>query len=94
MRAVHLLLAVAAALPATACERSLDVPGLEEQLAAQVGERLGDDVVVECPDRVPAEAGAVFECTAAAAAAGDVVVEVTQLDDEGNVEWRFAGEDG
>lgn len=87
------LVAVVAVLAVTgaACSSTLDTQGLEEQIVALLEERGGPEVTeVTCPDDVEAEAGATFECTATGDGV-EWVVQVTQTDDQGNVEIEIAG---
>jgi hypothetical protein len=83
-------LATFALLAPLACGRQLDTAGLEDQLLEVIEERGGPPVTeVTCPE-VEAEAGATFTCEAT----GEGVtwtIEVTQIDDDGEVEWRIVG---
>jgi translation initiation factor IF-1 len=90
MRASILVLVAVLALSGAACARTLDRGSLEETLTSQVRDELDeDDITVSCPDGVEVEEGSVFECTATGADGATVTVEVTQLNDEGRVEWRL-----
>jgi hypothetical protein len=75
---------------AAVCNPSLDTEGLEPQLLSQAEEQTRQDYrSVSCPRDVKPEAGATFECTAKDASGIEFTILVTQLDDEGNVDWRF-----
>lgn len=90
MRAKVLLLVAVLVLSGAACARTLDRQSLEADLTSQVSSELDDEsITVECPDDVEVEAGAVFECVATGPDGATLTVEVTQRDDEGNVEWRL-----
>ncbi len=88
---VFLLLVTVAA--GSCAARTLHADQLERRLGRQLSDRLGvSGIEAECPERVEAERGTMFACTARAP--GEEVrlrVEVTQLDDEGNVTWEIAG---
>lgn len=48
--------------------------------------------MAECPDDVEVRRGGTFECTARAPGEADGLrIDVTQLDDDGNVTWEIAG---
>jgi hypothetical protein len=47
-------------------------------------------ITVDCPDDVEIEEGNDFECTAKDDQGNERSVDVTQTDDEGNVEWKLA----
>jgi len=56
-----------------------------------------DGITVDCPGDVEVEQGGVFTCTATSTDGAVAVLELTQTDDAGAVEWRFvdaATEDG
>ena len=91
---VFLLLVTVAAGGCVA--RTLHTDQLERRLGRQLSDRLGvSGIEAECPEGVEVERGTMFVCTARAP--GEEVrlrVEVTQLDDEGNVTWEIAGTAG
>jgi hypothetical protein len=76
--------------------RTLDTAQLERRLGREISEHLGvRGVVADCPDDVEVQRGSTLECIARAP--GETVglrVEVTQLDDDGNVTWEIAGAAG
>lgn len=81
--------AAALAAAALAACGGIDSADLEEQLRTDLSEDVGvnpDDVSVDCPDDIPAEEGAEFECELTAPNGDPVVVEVTLTDDEGGFE--------
>ena len=74
-----------------ACNRTktLDANGLEEKLRSQVEQQLGAlGITVVCPDDEPAQAGAIFQCSATSAEGKTITIQVTQTDDHGNVTWK------
>ena len=79
------------ALFGAACTSTLDTDGLEEQILSRMEELGGLEVTgVTCPQDIEAEAGATFECTATGEGV-EWVVQVTQTDDRGNVEFEIVG---
>ena len=76
--------------------RMLDGDQLERRLAREISDQLGvPGVVAECPDGVEARQGSMLECTARAPGeTAGLRIEVTQLDDDGNVSWEIAGAAG
>ena len=68
---------------------TLDKAELEDELRVQLSEDAGvdpDDVTVECPDDIEAEAGREFQCELTAPNGDLVSVEVTLTDDDGSFE--------
>ena len=68
---------------------SLDNGDLENQLRVQLSEDAGvdpDEVSVECPEDIQAEAGRQFDCELTAPNGDLVAVEVTLTDDDGSFE--------
>jgi Domain of unknown function (DUF4333) len=77
-------------VPVLACGRQLDTAGLEEQLLEVIDDQGGPEITeVTCPE-VEAETGATFTCEATGAGT-TWTIEVTQVDDDGEVEWRIVG---
>jgi len=79
----------ALALGACSGDDSIDTGELENQLRVQLSEDAGgdpDDVIVECPEDIRAEAGRQFECELTAPNGDLVAVEVTLTDDDGSFE--------
>jgi Domain of unknown function (DUF4333) len=80
------------AVVAAGCSDVLDEATLEEKLTQQVRPSLAEPAMtVDCPSDAEVEAGATFTCTARAPDGAVTLVEVTQLDDAGHVEWRVVG---
>jgi len=83
-----LALACVAILAGSACSKTLDMPDLEAQIKDGIEEQVDVSIsAVDCPDEVEAETGATFECKAEVSDGSSATVEVTQTDDEGNVDW-------
>jgi hypothetical protein len=93
--ALVLLLALSVAMGACA-PRVLDPDQLERTLARKISDQLDvRGIEVECPDDVEARQGATLECIARAPGeTAGLRIEVTQLDDDGNVTWEIAGAAG
>ena len=88
-RSVVVLLASLALMGGCTRTKTLDANGLEEALGPKIEHQLGTQgIAVDCPDDEPAKAGASFQCTATSAAGTTLTIEVTQLDDQGNVTWK------
>jgi FlaG/FlaF family flagellin (archaellin) len=77
------------ALAAAACSKSLDMDGLELQLADQLNTQLETTgITVDCPDDVEAETGGEFDCTGTASTGDTLTIRVTQTDSDGSVTWE------
>lgn len=61
-------------------------------LAASVEEVVGIPVMVTCPEDIPLQEGRVTECTVSDGNIAKVLV-VTQVDDQGNVDWEISEQD-
>jgi hypothetical protein len=74
----------------------LDADQLERRLAREISEQLDvPNVAVECPGDAEARQGETLECVARAPGETEGLrIEVTQLDDDGNVVWEIAGAAG
>ena len=85
------VLASMAAVTLASCSLSigggLDTTAVEDQIAQGIQEQLGVAVTVDCPDGVDQEQGNDFTCTAVDDRGNEATVKVTQVDDEGNLEW-------
>jgi hypothetical protein len=93
MRVRFVIASAAVASLLAACTSTLDTDGLEEQIRALLEERGGPMVTeVTCPEDIEVEAGATFECSATGEGA-EWIVQVTQADDQGNVEIEIVGAD-
>lgn len=92
-RASRVALVTLLALGSVACApRTLDDAQLEEQLGRTLADRLGVQLVVDCPADVEVRDGTTFACVARTPdETSGIRVLVTQIDDEGHVTWRFAG---
>jgi hypothetical protein len=90
-----LLLVLSVATGACA-PRMLDADQLERRLSRQLSDRLDvPGIEVDCPDDAEARRGATVECIARAPGeTAGLRIEVTQLDDDGNVTWEIAGAAG
>ncbi len=73
-----------------ASEIQLDVAQLESKIEAWAEGFLEDPITVDCGEnrRRPSEAGSSFLCDLSDDTGFIVDVEVTVLDEEGNVEWE------
>jgi hypothetical protein len=92
MRARRALVVPLLAVVSAGCSDVLDETTLEQELTEQVRPSLAEPAMtVDCPSDVEVEAGATFTCTARAPDGAVTVVEVTQQNDAGDVEWRFVG---
>jgi hypothetical protein len=89
-RLAVLVLAVALSALAIGCgEETLDVDDLESTISSGLEEQVGvAPESVECPDDVTAEEGGEFECTGTAPNGDEFTIDVTQTDDEGNIEFE------
>lgn len=76
--------------------RTLDTDQLERRLGRELSDKLGvPGIVVECPDDVEVSRRSTLDCTARAPGeTAGLRIEVTQLDDDGNVTWEIAGAAG
>jgi len=73
--------------------RTLDADQLERRLGRELSQRLGiAGIVATCPDDVEVRRGATLTCTARGPGEADPLrIDVTQVDDDGNVTWEIAG---
>jgi hypothetical protein len=89
-----LSLSIGAALLFAACGTTLQLntDNLENVIATGIQDQNPGIVVtdVTCPDR-PIQLGDVFTCQASTEDGQNVVVTVTQTDDQGNVDWEITG---
>ena len=81
---------------ATACSvllpKHLDTKGLEPNLAQQFDAQFSvTGVTVVCPSGIKAEAGGTFQCTATLTTGDTVTLLVTQVDANGQVNWKPVG---
>jgi hypothetical protein len=90
MRIRTLVVVCCLAAFAGACTKTLDTPGLEDKVKAEIEEKLGETgMTVECPDDIKVKAGATFECTATGPSGTTATIEVTQTDDQGHLTWKI-----
>lgn len=76
-------------LAACSTSNTLEAEDLNEQIAAGLQDMFEIEATVECPDDIEAEEGGTFECTAEDSAGTSLPVQVTQTDDDGNVDWTM-----
>ena len=88
-RAFTLLLLAVALIAASGCRATIDMDKAGRSISEGITQQMGLAVAaVTCPaESRPLKAGDVFECTAKARDGGNLIVEVTQTDDQGNVSW-------
>jgi len=71
------------------CTKKLDGSQVEENIKTNMKAQTGTEMKsVECPKDIEAKSGATFECKAAATSGEDIVVLVTQDDDQGKFTWK------
>jgi hypothetical protein len=88
-RSVRFVALAVLAIAVAACSKTLDTEGLEAELKSQIEEQTPSTITsVDCPADVEAKAGEVFECTAEEGSGAMFTIQVTQRDDEGNVDWE------
>jgi hypothetical protein len=82
--------ALAATLVLAGCgEPVINTDELEGQIGAELRQQTGiTPSSVSCPEDVPAQAGATFNCTVTADDGSTANVTVTQNDDQGNLSWE------
>ena len=69
---------------------SLDMAKAQTEIAKGIEEQTGaTGVTVTCPESVPIEQGATFNCTANTAAGESATITATQTDDQGNITWKI-----
>jgi len=89
----RVLAGVAAALLVAGCTNVLDEAKAESTIRDDLAKQLGASVAsVDCPADRAVKAGDVFECTAKTQDGQDLAVQVTQEDDQGNIEWELTTE--
>ncbi len=73
----------------TACTVTATSDGIDPQkVEASILESTGETVTLQCPGEIPYQAGLVTTCAATADGANAIVV-ITQIDDQGNVDWSL-----
>ena len=89
MRLARYLVVITVALVACG-ETVIDSGEIESQIAGDIEEQTGTrDVEVACPDDIEAKKGDIFECEATAPGGIKQTVEATQVDDDGNIDWKL-----
>lgn len=87
-RSARLLALAVLVIAAAACTKTLDTDGLEGELRSQAEERFNITLTsVDCPADIEVEAGGTFTCDAKQGSGATFTLQVTQSDDQGNVEW-------
>ncbi len=66
----------------------LPIRNLEKLMAQDIGQQVGSDVKLSCPEIITREKGATFDCVAASGK-DKATVKVTQKDDKGNVNYKL-----
>ena len=88
-RSARLLVLAALVIAPAACTKTLDTDGLEGELRSQAEEELNTTLTsVDCPADIEVEAGGSFDCAAQDESGVIWTLQVTQSDDQGNVEWK------
>jgi hypothetical protein len=88
-RVIRTVAALALIVAAASCSKTLDTTELEGSLKDQLETQLDvTGLTVDCPDDIEAAAGDTFRCTATGSD-GQVTIEVTQTDDQGNLTWEI-----
>lgn len=83
--------ALAAVLVFAGCtgQRVVDTDALEAQIASEIEAQAGfAPTDVSCPEDVPAQEGATFNCTVTAEDGSSANVTARQTDDQGSVTWE------
>ena len=68
----------------------LDVDKLETGVASDIAAQVGGDWTVTCPDDIPMQKDLTTTCDATSADGQSTTINVTQTDDQGNVNWETA----
>ncbi len=89
-RGARSLLLPAVLIALGACGVKVDIAGVEKSIQDGVVQQLGLAMKsVTCPSASrAAKAGDTFECTGQPEIGGSLSVQVTQKDDQGNIEWK------
>ena len=89
-RVARNVLVPVALLALAGCGITLDIAGVEKSIHDGVAQQLGLAMTsVSCPQESrAARAGDTFECTGKPEIGGSLRVQVTQKDDQGNIEWK------
>jgi Domain of unknown function (DUF4333) len=97
MRTGKVVVALAGALSVLAIgcgEETLDTDDLQSTISSGLEEQVGvAPESVECPDDITVEEGSEFQCTGTAPNGDEFTIDVTQTDDEGNIEFEVPPQD-
>ena len=86
---------VVALLGMVACTSMLSMDAIKSAISDGVKSQMGLEIAsVTCPESRPIKAADTFECTATPKVGGNLVVKVTQKDDQGNISWELAKAEG
>jgi len=87
--------AVVVATALAACTSMLDMEAVKAAISAGIAGQTGLEIAtVTCPADREIKTGDVFECTASPSVGGELVVQVTQDDDAGNITWSVTQTNG
>lgn len=90
-----LAVALLAAAALGGCTQTLSMEGTTKAISEGLNSQLAMPIAsVKCPDSREIKAGDVFECTAMPVAGGQLTVQVTQKDGEGNITWEVTKTEG
>ena len=76
-----------AALALAGCG-DLDSAQIEDEIAKDIEAETGVRASVDCPDDIEQKEGLTVQCTARGENGGEAKVDVTQIDDDGAVQFR------
>ena len=80
---------IVSAMGSAGCQRTLDIARLQSLIQSGLAEQLGLPFSsVSCPEARDMKAGDVFQCKAVAETGGELTIEVSQQDGDGNVNWK------
>ena len=72
------------------CSQTLNMDGTKTAVTSGLTEKLGLTIAsITCPENRQAAAGDTFECKVVPDSGGELVVKVTQKDDQGNISWEL-----
>lgn len=85
--------ACAAVLPAvlvfSGCDQTIDAGDLEQYIAKNVKQQVGQDVKVKCPSDIVAKKGKTLTCTVTLTSGALATATVTLLDDKGQFTYAI-----
>jgi ABC-type glycerol-3-phosphate transport system substrate-binding protein len=89
LRRKLLAFTAAGALALAGCGGGIDSGQVEDEIAKDIEAETGVRVAsVECPDEIEKKEGLTVQCTARGRNGGEAIVDVTQVDDDGSVQFR------